>query len=163
MRVAGRGQVDQRERGARQCPAPNFCRCRAVETNAAQVSKIGGEVRQRGKLDIADRRVEATGPRGRGYRIPQPDPRSAQGFQPFVISERDQIDFDDRPDQPPELVLRMRIIPICGKRGLAWQAAQNKQTGVGIDQRSEGRLANQKTMPSPYIAVAMTVNGSSSF
>ena len=46
---------------------------------------------------------------------------------------------------------------------LAWQAAQNKQTGVRIDQRREGRLANQKTMPSPYIAVAMTVNGSSSF
>lgn len=144
MGGAGGGQVDQRERRAGQrAPADRggFC---AVEGNRAEHLQRLRNGLQRRRIDLADRHIEAAGAPGGGDGIPQPDSLLEKHGQAIFVGQLVQVRaLDDFAYKPPEQVARMGIVAARIERGLARQAAQDQDAGVGGDDRSKGVGASQ--------------------
>lgn len=77
---------------------------------------------------------------GVGDDVPEGDVVCLQGFQPRLVVQRDQINVDDFADEAPEAVLRVAVVAAARDRGVAGQAAENQQTGVGGEDRREAGL-----------------------
>lgn len=77
-----------------------------------------------------DRLIEAASPRSRGDYVPEADPMLKQPLKARLVGKRLQISANHGAEQPPELVLRMRVITPCGERRIPRQAAQNEQASV---------------------------------
>ena len=109
---------------------------------------------------LADRGIEASAPASRGDRVPQRDAPRFQRRESGLVAQPHEVDPDRLAHQMPEAVLRMRVVAPRRERGLARQAAEDQDPGVGCGNRGEGGLARQNALPSPMWPVAVVTNSS---
>lgn len=92
-------------------------------------------------LLVADRRIEAARAPAAGNRIPQSNAVREQRRESIVIIERVQWFVENRAEQTPELILRVRVILRLAQRRLARETAKDQGDDAGIDDRREAMLA----------------------
>jgi len=100
-------------------PPPDACGRRSVEGDRAKLGKIVEEVLDLVVLRLADGLVEAAAAAGRCDHVPQSDAPVGQASQAIFVIERLQLLADRLPQQPPELIRRMRVIAPRSERGVA--------------------------------------------
>lgn len=84
--------------------------------------------------------IQASGPLGRSDHIPQTDLSFAEPQQPVFIAQRLQIFIDRCSKQEPELIGRMGIIALRGKRCVAGQAPKDEKPRVRLRDRRKSNL-----------------------
>src|SRR5437870_7988902 len=91
-------------------------------------------------LDLADRLVEAPGPFRRGNDVPEPNSPIREPLQPSLVIKRLEVFRDCRSDQSPELICGMRIIEPGCERGVAGEAAEDKQPSIAARDRGKAGI-----------------------
>ena len=112
-----------------------------VPPNQPDLAKLLSD--QRGQIvvhHIANRRVQAARPGGFTDDVPKPHTMAQQRRQSILVGVRRQILADHLAHQPPEGVAGVGVVATGRQRGLARQAAQHQQPGVGRDDRREAAL-----------------------
>ena len=143
MRGAARRKVDNRDAFEWRQLLPSDRRgLAAVEGDHAEVGQIGDQRREVVRLGFADLAVAAHVPFGAADHVPQPDLGLAQRGQPVGIGQVRERLANDRAEQAPELVRRMRIILLLGERADAGQAPENQQSRIGRDVRRKAGVAD---------------------
>jgi len=90
-------------------------------------------------LCLADGLIEAAFTVRGGDHVPKADEAGREPDQPLLIADRLEVLAQRVPQQPPELIGRVRIISLRCQRSVTWQASQNEQAGVGSgDWRQSG-------------------------
>ncbi|MFO1425420.1 MAG: hypothetical protein U1F11_00290 [Steroidobacteraceae bacterium] len=109
-----------------------------VEADALDARMRGEEGREIVDLDAAalDRTVEAAGAHGRCAHVPERDARGLQAQGALRIFERG-LEAEQRAHDPPERVLRLRVVLVRRERCLPGQRAEHQHARIGTRDRRE--------------------------
>ncbi len=128
----------------------------AVEGDGDERRRGAADARHVAALGVADRAVQAAAPLAGDDRVPQADPSRQQPREPLGVRQPGQRLPQQRTDDRPEVVARVRVVGLRRQRRLAGKAAQDQHPRVRSEHRrqsvSSRRCLRRRRQPAAVVA-----------